>query len=109
MDTAHYEMLRKNVLDAKASIVPSQEADANALIDLLDEREQQAGRGRAGIAWPVVDGLRLGIRSAPRGTIVFHERLQMLQLFDAIDLLGDAAPPAISPEPAPPQPVGEEI
>jgi hypothetical protein len=97
METSRYEAIRKNILDAKVGIIPNEEADANALIDLLDVREQVAGRGVNGIEWAVVDGLRKGIRNAPRGVTVFHERLQLLQLFEAIDLLGEA----VAPQPAP--------
>lgn len=105
METARYESLRKNVLDAKVGIIPNKEADANALIDLLEVREQQAGRGVNGIDWPVVDGLRQGIRNAPRGVTVFHERLQLLQLFEAIDLLGEA----VAPQSAPPVDTDPEL
>ncbi len=96
------------MLDAPSSIVPNQQADAVALIDLLEARERQAGRKATGAAAATIDGLRLGIRHAPPGVIVYHERLQLLQLFDAIDLLGDAlAPPPEPASPAEPEPEPE--
>lgn len=108
MDRDRYEALRQNVLDAPSNYVPNQQADALALVELLDARRQQTAdlpQIVPGVAWAVVNGLRLGIRNAPPGVIVYHERLQLLQLFEAIDLLTEAVEAIdLSPGETPPAP-----
>lgn len=89
MHQERIDSIRLNVIDAGASIVGSNRQDLIELLDELDAREKAAGRV-AGIAWQTVDELRAGIRAAPPVKHVYHERLQLLQLFDALDKLADA-------------------
>lgn len=94
MQQERIDTIRMNVLDAGASIVGSVREELLELLDELDAREKTAAEkiaGRvAGIAWQTVDELRAGIRAAPSVKHVYHERLQLLQLFDALDKLADA-------------------
>jgi len=95
-----------------ASVVESNRADLLELLDLLDQREAAAGRGVQGVAWKTVDELRKGINNSPDVPTLYHSRLHLLKLLDALDLLAAAVvPPAPepvapveSPAPAPPAP-----
>lgn len=94
------DAVRRNILDAPASIVASQREELLEVLAAVQARADVAGR-IDGVRWDVVDALRQGVRNAPPGVVVYHEKLHLLMVFDALDLMQDAldartAPPAVA-------------
>lgn len=108
-DQESLETVRANLLEEGGSYVANQREDLLAVLRILGDRQNAAGRIDA-VNWKIVDALRIGIRNAPDVKELYHERVQLLTLFDGLDALEDAvvsrsvfAPPIpADPEPAPP-------
>lgn len=80
--------LRSNIINAPASIVANNRADMLAVCDEVDARLAAIG-DQPGIDWQTVYGIGMGVRNAPDG-IIYNEKLHLLQVFEALDILGDA-------------------
>lgn len=102
MNLEKLNQIRLNVLDSPASMVPNNRGD---LVELVKHTAAlRVAAGKPGLHALRVDGLSAGVQAAPSGDsiVLHHERLHLLEWFEAIDDLTPAPPaPEPIPEPAP--------